>query len=91
MTSAAILRDWDGLGIGTHAGRVENALQVVNFMGYESGDCILEDRDAAIPVAVLVLHTDAERSGHHASYVEEAPAPLVLLVGLAGLLDDPGV
>jgi hypothetical protein len=38
----------------------------------------------------LVLAVDARRARDEASDVEEAEAAFVLLVGLGGLLDDPG-
>lgn len=66
-------------------------MQMVYFMADKASDVTFEYSDTAGPVDVLVLDMDGEGARDPAAYVEEAPASLVLLVGLGGFLDYVGV
>ncbi len=64
---------------------------MVDLVRHEPGDTSLEDRDPPLPVDVLVLDVDGERSRHHPSDIEEAQAAFVLLVLSLGFLNDSRV
>lgn len=55
---------------------------MVDLMGNQAHNGILEDGDPTLTVDLLVFDRDGARSGNHAAHVKEAPAALVLLVGL---------
>jgi hypothetical protein len=82
-------------GIGLTPSRIRcrysMAVQVVDFVGDETGHAALEDGDPLGAVDVDVLDADGERTGDLAADVEERQAPLVLLVGLGRFFDDARV
>src|SRR3978361_446011 len=88
LAAAAVLLDGDHVDAVGHVVGVEDAGEVVDFVGDEPGDAALEHGGVGAAVYVLMLDLDAERSGDLAAYVEEAQASFVLLVLIVGLVDD---
>jgi hypothetical protein len=90
VAGSAVFADRDGRDGRLHTVAAEYAVEVVDLVGGESGDAVLEHCDEVSPINLLVLDLDAARPGHHAAHIEKAQAAFVLFVLPAGLLDDPG-
>lgn len=88
---ASVLLDRDRQDTGTHALPVEDAAEVVEFVGDEAGHAVGESGQPGAAVEVVVRDNDAESPGNASADVEETEAALELLVLVGGGLLDRGV
>src|SRR6266542_727212 len=81
--------DLDRRKASGHAVGIEEATEVVDFVGGEPGQTVRKFGDGVLAVEVLVLDVEGDRAGDQTADVIEAEAALVVFGDLCGLGDDP--
>jgi hypothetical protein len=85
MACALVLSEGYGFGVGPGEVSSKYASKVVNLVKHNAGEPAIIGVLCALAVECAELDADGERAGDRDADVEEAQAPLVLLVLLLGL------